>query len=747
MIPMLRASLAVLLALSPLSASAANVRVPAFKAPAVRASASARPAARVAPLALSASRLSTLSLARPAALAVRSARSASAVSAALAAAPAAAQAAAVPAAAARPAEGAFRAEPALAGIEASAAAQAEQPVEAPAAKPAKGQAAASPRAVRGLGARLAAGQLESLFDGSQRRADARANILPRREEPLPNGQSADSEPSAPAPEQVPGIRFQTWGLEGGERADAAAEARRELDADPADVASVEAALRGMIDEEQARYRIPSSQLKTVHVKRFEGRAGQADAIFALFRQQRDGFEVHGTDLSLTIKVLDGKPVVVSQDATLFPDLDVNTEFVLTDDQIMQAIAERTGASPSELARLQWLENKIVFAQGRWHTVKLYVADDLPFMIAVNVTDGTVFAWDNRDFIARAAPAGTGAKISGRTVDKGPILKDSQITEVPIPYLTVKLPGGKEVVTDANGRFSAAELVGFGLLNTVELTAELAGPWARIEDQQGRAPVVNIKLIPGEEVTVVINPETPITDERVLADINAFHKVNMSLAFLRDRGLSSDFMNGYQIPVRTNINDECNAYYTPGRPTLNFFRSSANCVNSAYDTVAEHENGHYWDDKTGGIKNGGLSEGWGDILSMFRLNNPIIGEKFLKRSRGGVDYIRHGENTYQYRERDQVHAQGQAWGGFAWKLRKMLVERLGYENGTAIAEALILPTMFAKARSIPDAVAQVLINAMKSDGTMMHEDLIREAARIHAIPLPKSPGKVAETAAR
>jgi hypothetical protein len=370
-----------------------------------------------------------------------------------------------------------------------------------------------------------------------------------------------------------------------------------------------------------------------------------------------------------------------------------------------------------------------------------VADGLPFMIAVNVADGTVFAWDNRTGLQEAkpaAPSATGAVLKGRAVDAGPILKDSKISEVPLPYLSVKLPNGKTVVTDKNGRFSA-EGLGLDLSQEIVLTAELAGPWAKIEDQQGKAPTVSIKLVPGQEVTVMVNPDTQLSDERVLADINAFHKVNMSLGFLRERKLTTEAMDRYQIPVRTNINDECNAYYTPGRPTLNFFRSSKNCVNSAYDTVAEHENGHYWDDKTGGIKNGGLSEGWGDILSMYRLNNPVIGEHFLKQARGGVDYIRHGENTYQYNQYDEVHDQGQAWGGFAWKLRQLLIAKLGYAEGAAVAEALVLPTMFAKSRTIPDAMAQVLINAMKGDGTMIHEKEIRAAAKAHGITLPSAPG--------
>ncbi|MDX6770806.1 MAG: hypothetical protein SF051_14825 [Elusimicrobiota bacterium] len=746
-----RASLAVLLALSPLSA-AANVRVAPVTAGAVRPVVmpvgSAAASMRLAPLTLSAPDLGgSLRASLVGAPAFTGSPLAAAPSAISAPAPRTAGVAAdAPrAGVVAPAEARFQANPALSGVAEEAAAYAADEA------PAVAGVAAAPAAPRSLLGRLMGAltgnrsQVGDLFDASRGKGGlSNTGLMPQRPASLPNGSRLDDEPSAPSAEEVPGVRFQTWGIEGERRSGVTFESRRELAADPSSESSVETALRGLIDAEGSRYGVRSADLQTVHVRRFTGHAGQADTFFALFRQVKDGLVVHGTDLAFVIKVLDGKPILVSQDATLFPELDVNTQQVLTDEQIMERIAQRTGATPADLARLEFVEQKIVYSRGRWHAVKLYMADGLPFMIAVNVADGTVFAWDNRTGLEKAEPAAaTTAVLKGKAVDAGPILKDSKITEVPLPYLSVKLPNGKTVVTDKNGRFTADASMGLDLSQEVVLTAELAGPYAKIEDQQGKTPSISIRLIPGQEVTVVVNPDSTLSDERLLADINAFHKVNMSLGFLRERKLTTAAMDNYQIPVRTNINDECNAYYTPGRPTLNFFRSSKNCVNSAYDTVAEHENGHYWDDKTGGIKNGGLSEGWGDILSMFRLNNPVIGEHFLKVARGGVDYIRHGENDYQYNQYDEVHDQGQAWGGFAWRLRKMLIAKLGYEQGAAVAEALVLPTMFAKARTIPDAMAQVLVNAMSNEGTILHEKEIRAAAKAHGVTLPAAPGRITQ----
>ena len=581
------------------------------------------------------------------------------------------------------------------------------------------------------------------FDGAASKSApifSRMGIREQKPVVLRNGSGLDEQPTIPTADLE---RTQVYAVPGAPGLSPTTGANRVvLDAAPADTDGILRALRARIDGERAHYGVSSAELRLVHAQRFEGRGEQADTIFFYFNRIKDGLAVNGHNVSFTVMIIDGKPQLVAEPDRALSALDVNTETVLTDDQIMGKIAERTGMPASEVATtFEFLEQKIIYSRGEWRNVKLYVAEGLPFMVAVDVVSGLVFAWDNRAGLhsfqqpaAEPNAGGVSGKISGNTVDRGPILKDSIISEVPMPFMEVKI-AGKSYVTDKTGALPSDLGLEIGP-EGLELTATLSGPYVRVENQQGVTLSVKVSVKPGEN-KVVFNPANGVADENTLAQINAFHKVNMSLNFLRERKLSNEKMDKTQLPVRTNVNDECNAYYTPGRPSLNFFRSSKNCVNSAYDTVAEHENGHYWDDFTGGIVNGGLSEGWGDILSMFRLNNPIIGEHFLKTARGGVDYIRHGENKYQYNEFDEVHDQGQAWGGFAWKLRKALMAKLGDVDGAAMAESLVMPTMFAKAATIPNAMAQVLVNATKKDGTVLHEAEIRAAAQAHGVKLPQA----------
>ncbi|MEK7232350.1 MAG: hypothetical protein AAB268_00930 [Elusimicrobiota bacterium] len=584
---------------------------------------------------------------------------------------------------------------------------------------------------------------EIAFDGAGAKSSTifgRRGFREQKPLPLPNGSAADEQPTIPSPDSEPTTRVEAYGLPGSRDVGGIFESRKALSADASNVTAVVEAVKAMIDADKDRYGVSSADLRLIHAQKFEGKGEQADTLFVYFLQTKNGLVVHGSALSFTIKTLDNHPTIVAQTGQVFPQVDVNTDTVLTDAEIAVKISERIGMLAADVsAFFEFSEQKIVYAEGSWHNVKLYVAENLPFMVAVDVVSGLVFAWDNRAGLKsfQQTPAaqnagGLSGTMSGNTVDRGPILKDSVVTEVPMPFMEVKI-GAKSYVTDKTGALPAglSEEIGAGL----ELTATLSGPYVRVEDQQGRTLSVKVIVKPGEN-KVVFNTGTGIEDENTLSQINAFHKVNMSLNFLRERKLTTKRMDKTQLPVRTNIDDDCNAYYTPGRPSLNFFRSSRDCVNTAYDTVAEHENGHFWDDFTGGILNGGLSEGWGDILSMFRLNNPIIGEHFLKRPGDGVDYIRHGENTYQYNEYDGVHDQGLAWGGFAWKLRKALMAKLGDAEGAEITESLIMPTMFAKAATIPNAMMQVLVNATKKDGTILHEAEIRAAAKTHGITLPQ-----------
>ncbi|HAM35379.1 MAG TPA: hypothetical protein DEB40_10210 [Elusimicrobia bacterium] len=581
------------------------------------------------------------------------------------------------------------------------------------------------------------------FDNSRIPAPgAMLSILPQKiPKNMPPDLVLDQAPTAPDPRQHSGVSIESFDIPGAKGMGGIfSAAPTVLQADPASVADVERALRELVENDPVRYGIPSSELRTIHVKRVAGVGHQADTIYAYFHQRKGAFDMYGGYLSFTIKVLQGKPVIMAAMGQIYPNALVDTTVRFSDDELQQKALERLGPGAQAMGLdLKFAGKQIVYVNGAWHAASLYSVEGLPMpvMIAVDMATGEAFAWDPRAGVQAQEPAAQPAsgQVLGRTTAKGPTKPDSSLAERPLPDINVTLGDGRVVTTDAEGKFTTAS--GLDAL-AAQFKAILSGKWAKVSNAAGGNLAVSGILENGKETTVTFNPQG--MSEQAIAQVNGYLLTTLVHDWAKAHGLDDERLD-QAIDVTVNIDDECNAYYTPGYPSLNFFKSSDNCVNSSYDTVVMHEYGHFIDDMLGGIFNGGLSEGWGDIFSMFILNNPIIGEGFLKIPQNGVDYIRTGENHYQYGEDDEVHDQGQAWGGFAWKLRQALIASLGEAAGAALASTLIIPTMLAKARDIPAAMAQVLLSDMDANGNMPHEAAIRAAAKAHGVTLPRSPGVI------
>jgi len=570
---------------------------------------------------------------------------------------------------------------------------------------------------------------------------------------LPGNIVLGNAPEAPRPEKVGGIQLNDfdWGDQtpAPRGAGSVFEAGPViLQADPASEKDVERALRAMVDADSSRWGVGSKELKTVHVKRVPGSGDQADTIYAYFNQVKDSrnadgtiqpIVIQGSYLSFTVKVIKGQPALMSAMAGLYPGIQVDTQARASDDQLKRRALQVLNVPQNAGVDFVFSQRTIIYHNGQWKAVNLYdivgTAKPVGVKVAVDIATGEVFAWDARHGIATAtrrpaAPAKTDVWISAMAEahehrDQG----KPKLSGLPLPRLDVSV-SGKKYTADVEGK------VTLDLSRDESLQATLSGTWAQINDQAGKPVKINTTVKPANGgnhiIATAANPD----------DLFTINQANMYIWITRIHDWWSSRLHGdsridQQIPVNVNIDDECNAYYTPGTPSLNFFRESANCSDTGRPGVGAHEYGHFVDDMIGGIVDGGLSEGWGDIGSMFLLGSPIIGDGFLKNQT--PNYIRHGENTYQYSSSDEVHDQGQAWMGFAWKLRKALIAKLGTEAaGAAEAESLIVPTLFTKAHDIPSQMAQVLLNAMDKDGKIRHEKEIRAAAKAHGIDLPANP---------
>ena len=498
---------------------------------------------------------------------------------------------------------------------------------------------------------------------------------------------------------------------------------------PASPATIERVLRSLVDNDRV-IGVKSAELKTVHVKFVPGYQGQADTFFAYFQQQKDGLALDGSGLSFMVKVINGMAEVVDVDAHLYPGVSVDTHATLNDDQLKEKAEQKLPLPQSANPDYKLVARKILNVGGKWRAVNLYAIPNVKeargIMVAVDVATGETFACDARHGVTAPQAAGSLAMVQGeaRAMAENKDTRPNgmpELVEQALPYLNATV-GRQSVQADTNGKFAVS--------TTGNFSATLDGKWASIIDSNNN-PVKLVGTVAAGQPNVIV-AQAKADDLLTLNQLNMFIWIHRIHDWWSVR-LHGDNRIDQQIPVNVNIDQDCNAYYTPGTPSLNFFKESDRCSDTGRPGVGAHEYGHFVDDMIGGIVNGGMSEGWGDICSMFLLGTPIIGDGFLKGQ--NPSYIRHGENNYQYNKWDEVHAQGQAWMGFAWKLRKALIAKLGDAEGKAAVESLIIPTMFSKARDIPGQMAKVLLNATQKDGSILHEAEIRAAAKAHGITLP------------
>jgi hypothetical protein len=208
-------------------------------------------------------------------------------------------------------------------------------------------------------------------------------------------------------------------------------------------------------------------------------------------------------------------------------------------------------------------------------------------------------------------------------------------------------------------------------------------------------------------------------------------------------LSSSLGNLNRInSIRANVNldDSCNAFYRGAEKSINFFASSPSCNNTAFSTIIYHEWGHGLDDIFGGISRvDGLSEGWADIVAIYRSGQPIIGDGFRKNGSS----VRSALNSTRYPasacDPDSVHCLGQVWMGFAWQVRQGLRSALGTGPGTLRAERIVLGSIVANATNAPAAVREVFI-LDDDDGNLLNGtpnySSLSAAALSRNLPFPR-----------
>jgi len=113
----------------------------------------------------------------------------------------------------------------------------------------------------------------------------------------------------------------------------------------------------------------------------------------------------------------------------------------------------------------------------------------------------------------------------------------------------------------------------------------------------------------------------------------------------------------QLPANMNLTQTCNAFYSPAGGTVNFYKSGGGCRNTGeIGAVFDHEWGHAIDDNDSGGALSSSSEGYADIVAIYRLQTSCVGYGFFQTLNDGCGQTPDGTGFNV----DESQASGQPW---------------------------------------------------------------------------------------
>jgi hypothetical protein len=485
---------------------------------------------------------------------------------------------------------------------------------------------------------------------------------------------------------------------------------------PKDEAGIEQGLRTYITSILTDLEISSiDDLRLDYLKIVPGESGLADMAYAHFVQVSGGMDVDQSGLTFAIKLFPEESRVTNIQSRIFPDAARVAEPEIDPEWAEEKIRARLGKQADNYKiipsgkKIRWIENQ-------WKAVLEFNVEELGLHGAVDALGKTTL-WDARVYAHIYS-----GNVSGRGVRFNPGATGNNLDQLSLQDLGILGGLRPPDYTNANGNYAAE-------VNTPQdfLYFRIQGRYSFVANYTG----ASLSMVKSGEnpMSVIFNGSG--NQESLTSQINAYYHVTLAHNWAVDKGVAPPGIN-ISISSFVNYPDVCNAFYVPEIRYFTFFNSGSGCRNTAYDTVVYHEYGHFIDDVIGGMsREDGLGEGWGDVMASYISKQPLIGESFYLNGTN----LRTADNNYVYRLGDEVHANGQAWAGFAWHLRQNLINSLGNAAGVALAENLVLPVFWANSQNIHEAVYEVYLrddNDGNLDNGTPHFNEITAAANRHGL---------------
>jgi hypothetical protein len=249
-----------------------------------------------------------------------------------------------------------------------------------------------------------------------------------------------------------------------------------------------------------------------------------------------------------------------------------------------------------------------------------------------------------------------------------------------------------------------------------ITASLTGPRVTVINDAGAAATAMFTVPDGGSQTW-----DATADQLIDAQLSAFVHGRIVKEYARSFAPGLAWLDG-QLVATVNIDDECNAF--SDGDTINFFRSSSECANTALTTdVVYHEAGHSIHAQSiidgVGSFDSAFSEGLSDYLAATMQNDSGMGRGFFHDNTALRELDPVGSEFSWPQDIGEVHTTGKIFGGAMWDLRKALIEQYGQDEGVRRADQMFYAAV-QRASSIPATYFEILAfdddNGDLTDGT-------------------------------
>ncbi|MEE8417638.1 MAG: hypothetical protein V3S06_03155, partial [candidate division Zixibacteria bacterium] len=275
---------------------------------------------------------------------------------------------------------------------------------------------------------------------------------------------------------------------------------------------------------------------------------------------------------------------------------------------------------------------------------------------------------------------------------------------PLPYSRVYISGGNSAYADVNGDF----VIPHGGSSPVTVISNIRGEWFRVYNQAGGDAQLSQSVTPPGPANFIHNESN--TSEYNRAEVNAYYHANV----VRDFTLAYNpsfptIWNQFEWPVNVNLNDNCNAFYDYS--SINFFTSGGGCPNTAFSTIVHHEYGHHLV-SVGGSGQGAYGEGMGDVMGILITDDPGLAYGFYGNCN---QYMRTGDNTFQYPCSGEIHYCGQLISGCVWSTRNELALTYPFTYRDIIGNLAVNSILLHSGTSIDPSITIDYLTVDDDDG--------------------------------